>query len=258
MTILILSIVQVFLLDFSLFKDLHIAFAQSTNATSIFVPSNMNKMEITLKNDQSANPSSIFESPLLIALFSGLTAIFGGIMGSYMTNRSNRQMEDKRYERERKREKEKQAEQEKQNEEYIEKVRVLIYTELLEASSNFKIIMDKEFWKVYPESGYAETFRHMVESGLTSHEFTKLPFDLKLRLFSPEVLYSVQNTYSRIDYCYRTLLILLAQHGTGSLKEFEKEVMSIGWGSIKEDIDSVIEKLKKILPKSVVDKFKVE
>jgi hypothetical protein len=98
----------------------------------------------------------------------------------------------------------------------------------------------------------------MVESALTSHEFTKLPFDLKLRLFSPEVLYSVQNAYSRIDYCYKTLLILLAQHGSGSLKDFEREVMNIGWGSIKEDIDIVIERLKKILPKTIVDKFKVE
>jgi hypothetical protein len=235
------------LLIISLERFDFVANAQTNNSTAVLVPSNMNRTDIT-----------ILESPLFVGIISAGSAIIGGILGSYMTNRSNRQMEDKRYERERKREKEKQAEQEKQNEEYIEKVRVLIYTDLLEASSNFKIIMDKEFWKVYPESGYAETFRHMVESALTSHEFTKLPFDLKLRLFSPEVLYSVQNAYSRIDYCYKTLLILLAQHGSGSLKDFEREVMNIGWGSIKEDIDIVIERLKKILPKTIVDKFKVE
>ena len=93
MTILILSIVQTFVLEFSLFKDLHIAFAQSTNATRILVPPNTNKTEITLKNETPANPSSIFENPLLIALISGQTAILGGIMGSHMPNRSNRQME---------------------------------------------------------------------------------------------------------------------------------------------------------------------
>lgn len=232
------------------------AFAQSTNTTSILVPYDMNKTEIILKSEQSTNPNSIFENPLLIALISGLTAILGGIMGSYMTNRSNRQMEDRRYERERKREKDIQEQREKQNEEYIEKVRIAIYLELLEASSDFKIMMDKEFWKTYPESGYVETFRHTVESAMTSHEFTKLPFDLKLRLFTPDVLYTVQNAYARIDFCYRTLLILLAQHQPGSLKDFESEVMSIASG-FKENIDNVIEDLKKILPKSIVDKFKV-
>ena len=104
MIILILSIGQVFLSEYSLFSDLHIAIAQSTNTTSVFVPSNINKIELTLKNDESTNPSSIFENPLLIALISGLTAILGGIMGSYMTNRSNRQVEKRRYEIEKQRE----------------------------------------------------------------------------------------------------------------------------------------------------------
>jgi len=72
------------------------------NSTSILVPSNMNRMEITLKNDESANPISIYENPLLIALISGLSAILGGVMGSYMTNRSNRKLESDKYEREQK------------------------------------------------------------------------------------------------------------------------------------------------------------
>ena len=219
--------------------------AQPNNSTSI--PS----------ADTSVNkPDYSLYIQIITAISSAAAAIFGGYIASSYSHKKALELEILRYERERKREKDIQEQQEKQNEEYMEKVRVVIYLELLEASSDFKVMMDKEFWKTYPESGYVETFRHTVESAMTSHEFTKLPFDLKLRLFTPDVLYSVQNAYTRIDFCYRTLLILLAQHQPGSLKDFESEVMSIASG-FKENIDNVIEDLKKILPKSIVDKFKV-
>ena len=79
----------------------------------------MNRMEITLKNDQSANPGSIFDSPLLVGLVTAGSAIFGAFMGSYMTNRIEKQ-----------RQKELREEREKQK----ERIAASVFPELKEIS----------------------------------------------------------------------------------------------------------------------------
>jgi hypothetical protein len=229
---------------YSLFQDIHNAYAQSLNSTSIFVPSNMNRMEITLKNDQSANPSSIFENPLTIALISGLTAILGGIMGSYMTNRSNRQMEDKRYERERKREKEIQEQQKNQNEEYRQKIISKTLTELEEIAFWLKHMQEKNRPKDYPD-----TIKSILQA--IKLEYPLVPYDTRLSLFSPNILFMVESIYSKIQAYKEMLFIFIDEYKMDQTEPFEVAVNKLtpGADGLKSLVDIVITQLKKELPK---------
>ena len=104
---LIVVLFLVVIWQLSLGKYILVANAQTNNSASILLPSNMNRMEITLKNDESANPGSIFDSPLLVGLVTAGSAIFGAFMGSYMTNRIEKQRQKElREEREKQKEKE--------------------------------------------------------------------------------------------------------------------------------------------------------
>jgi hypothetical protein len=254
MTILILSIIQIFLIEYSLFKDLHIAFAQSTNSTSIFVPSNMNKMEITLKNDQSANPSSIIENPLLIALISGLTAILGGIMGSHMTNRSNRQMEEKKYERERKREKELQQHQEDKNEEYKKTLTASTYAELLEFSFWLAALEDKERWEGDNKRYTVQAFKSVFET--ISMEFLKIPYDTRLTLFSPEIQYSLQTVYYKFRAFTQALIPFIEEYEkTQNFTRLTEAIKNLHPRDLNDIIDGTATELRKILPESIAKKL---
>ena len=70
------------------------AFAQNvSNVSSLVISSSGEKMEVALKNQESG---SFWNSPLAIGAIGASSGIVGGLLGSYMTYRSNRQMEDRR------------------------------------------------------------------------------------------------------------------------------------------------------------------
>lgn len=178
MTILILSIFQVFLLDLSLFKDLHIAFAQSTNATSIFVPSNMNKMEIILKNDQLANTTSLLDNPVLVAGISGGTALLGGIIGSLMTYRIEYRKE--------------KIEKVKQNH-FEENVRAMIIQNLRYVSD---VLKDLRNLDMYVNKSSVRNARLSLES---IHKlYSEMSFEVKCTCFKPDVLTYLQYFYDNL------------------------------------------------------------
>ena len=179
MTILILSIVQIFLLEYSLFKDLHIAFAQSTNTTSIFVPSNMSKMEITLKNNQNSDSYSFLDSPFFVAIVSAASAIGGGYMGSLMTNRTNRQMEEARNVKE------------KEKQDHIEaNIRALILHNLRYTSEILKELKDKD---AYVSKVSVHNAKVILES--IHKAYAEMSFETKSSCFKPNVLTALQVYY---------------------------------------------------------------
>jgi len=253
-TILIISIGQLFSLKYSLIDEIHAAFAQSNNSRNLLVPSNMNRTEITLKNDDSINSNLFLANPLIIAIISGGTAILGGIMGSYMTNRSNRQMEDIRYKRERQEEREKQEQLEKQKIQYKEKVTAVIYSELTTFSSTLGQIQDEDFWEGANEFDYGKFMKSLFESFRL--EFLGIPFDTRLTLFDPNVLYLVQTAYIGIESFKKNFLLLLEQKEGLDSKIFLKEINKLGPSSIKDGVDNAIKEFDNILPKSILDKLK--
>lgn len=236
MTILILSIIQILLLDHSQFKDLHIAFAQSTNATSIFVPSNMNKMEITLKNDQSANPYSLLDSPLLIAAISGLTAVFGGYMGSYMTNRSNRKLEADKYKRE----------QEKQGQ-LNSNVRALTLHNLKMCSYILEELMMQN---AFESKSDVLDFRLTVES--FHREYSGMGLDMKIQCFKPEVLTALQKFYDFFELLSVNLFAAFSRYDKLSitderdaLDKLRAEISSFDIGELNKLAKEAIDILEK-------------
>ena len=192
--------------------NLKSVYGQSINSSNIFVPSNMNSIAITLKNDQSSDSTYLLDSPLLIGLISAGSAILGGVLGSFMTNRSNRQMEEMRYDREKEREDDLQADQEKRNEEYKHKVTTLTYLELKKFSAGLARLQDESFWS-------SDEYRRLkiVKSSVESYkmEFLDIPYDIRLRLYPPEILYAVQRAYD-VYQAFMKILIPLIEEKTYS------------------------------------------
>jgi hypothetical protein len=249
--LVLLTIGQLFNL---LTEGLFIANAQSSNSANLLVPSNMNRMEITLKNDESPNPISIYENPLLIALISGLSAILGGVMGSYMTNRSNIKLEEKRHKIETEREVKLQAQEERKK----ESIRALMCDELQSFSEDLGYIDSGEFWTTKITSSRHFDYQKRLISLMESYklEYLKLPFEMKLALFDDvNLLMKIQSAYDSIESWRKDFLLVLEEHKGGSTEDLHIAVKKIKPLIAKQLIDPAIKGLKEILPKGIVEKI---
>jgi hypothetical protein len=158
------------------------AFVQdSNNSSTNVVMSNSTKPEVTLKG-QVDNSSFFLDSPFFVAIISALSALGGAFLGSFMTNRSNRQMEDKRYTREK-----------EEADEVATKVRALVSHNLNYSSLIFDELQDKgKFTKETIEQ--AKTFLNVMQK-----EYRDLSIELRLTSFKPKALTLVQSYYELFD-----------------------------------------------------------
>jgi len=183
---LIPTAVTIVLPIFNSDKFSSLAFAQTSNGSSILVPSNMNRLDFTLKSDKPANSDSFVNSAWFVGVISGSSAIAGGFLGSYMTNRSNRKMEDDRHKRQIEREKIQQEQQDKEKKLFKQQVMASVYSEL----NNFS------FWlrdlATYTDSADdINSVKSLFET--LSEEYPGMPYDVRLTLFSPEILLGPSN-----------------------------------------------------------------
>ena len=201
----------------------------------------MNKIDITLKNTESDNSNLIYVQ-LVTGLTSAGAGIFGGFLVSYMTIRSNKEKERII-----------EAEKERQKNEYRDKLLTVVYSDLKDASHNLRTLISEEFWKGSSEEfDYAKLIRTSIVSA--NFEYLKIPFDTKMTLFSPDVIYSLDNTFHSINSLLKTLLSILDEHERftpASTARLEKSVKRIGIDQTVRTIDESIEELKKIIPKSI-------
>ena len=210
-------------------------FAQTSNASNVLVPSNMNKIELTLKNDQSASSSSLQDSPFLVALVSAGSAIFGGFVGSYMTNRSNMQMENIRYDREK-----------GEQDEIEANVRALILHNLKASSDILDTIKEGDFG--------SERQIHDIDIVLRSFhkEYGNLSLEMKSRLFKPDVLTAVQEYYDYFDTFSEALHDIIRRYDNAvksgdltALENFNKEMSDLGADELNEYAKKAINLINK-------------
>jgi hypothetical protein len=255
-TLTMILVISILLISFTSVSDIHIngkfsgmIFAQDPNNLTVLTP-NTNKLEIMLKNDQPVTSNSFLDSAWFVGLISGGSAIGGGFLGSFMTNRSNRQMEDKRYERERKREKEIQAQEEKKNVDYKQRVIVSTYAELREIHFWLKHIQMKE----HPED-YPDTIKAVFQT--IKMEYLKVPYDIRLSLFSPNLLYMVESIYSKIQAYTTILFSFIDEYKLHHTETFDMAVNKItpSANGMKGLIDIVLVELEKLLPEDLRERF---
>jgi hypothetical protein len=206
------------------------AFAQTTdNISKAAVPFNTNKLEITLKNSQSENSNPSSEVQLITGVTSAGAAIFGGFIGSYLTNRSNRQMEDRKNARQREREQEIES-----------NVRALILHNL-KVSSKLLDNLDQEgkVTEVYVRN--ARTFLRTFHK-----EYTSMSLEMKSTLFKPEVLTAVQEFYDYFD--------MFAAAIYDAISRYEANVDNFGIASNEfiSELDNLdVRGLKEVLKKAI-------
>jgi hypothetical protein len=233
------------LLNFTIGVDyILVANAQSNDSANILVPSNMSKIEINLKNSKSDNANSTYVQ-LITGLSSAGAAIAGGFIGSWLTGRSNRQMEDKRYEREGKREKEIQEQEEKLKDEHRDRLMRSTFYELRDISATLDNLEDKDFWA--REEKYNLI---MLESRIKtfSLDFLRTPHDIRLALFPPDVLWDVQSAYVMFEAFANALIPFIMEYNVNPTGDFVNAVKPLGSTEIKRIVDIAISHLKNLLP----------
>lgn len=167
----------------------YMVFAQSVNnASTVVVPSNNNKLEITLKNSQSDNSSSSTYVQLITGLSSAGAAIFGGYFASYISNKNAREIE-----------KTKQAAEQEKEREFGRKTRAIIYSQLKSMSVSLAAFKDdSDIWEAQRTGNFdiATVIIWVIEHG---KELLRIPLENRIKLFSPVVLVNVQDAFEHFD-----------------------------------------------------------
>ena len=215
-------------------EDLNVANAQSNDSASILVPSNINRTENSLKNDQSANPSSLVDSPALVAAISAGTALLGGIIGSILTYR----VEDKKYKRE------------KDKQDHIEaNVRALMLynlkftSDILEELNNKYLFVNK-----------ATVWRRKLALGSLHKQYAEMSFETKSTCFKPDVLTALQQFNDYLEIFSVALSDIFTRY-EGLLKTDERvalDKMNVEISDMRiDDLNEVAKKAINLLRKNI-------
>ena len=241
--VILVSIGLLYSLKYSLSDNNHFAFAQSTNATSIFVPSNMNRVEVTLQNDSNGSVYSLLIQ-IITAIASAAGAIGGGLIASRYSHKKAMALETLRYDNETKKQKETEEKQQKQKEEYGKNVMQSTFYELREFSQTLRSIQDENYW-----TGDEKYTLKILTSRLENFTmvFLTIPLDTRLDLFSPHVLWSVHSAYAFFQAFTKAILLFIEDYNTHPTGNFRKAVQVLGPSGVKEIVDDAITELKNLL-----------
>lgn len=240
--ILGLGIGQLFFLRYQPYDDLHLAFAQSTNATSIMVPSNMNRMEITLTNSDSGKNSQ-FDNLIIAGIAVG-GALGGSLLGSYMTYWTGR-----------KRAQWKINEEEKKEKIRLSKLRQMIVFNITLFGFAFKDLADKD-WKDYN----LDNIRTNLEK--LKNEYHNLPVETRLSIFTPEITFVV-SLFFHLSEALRDRVINILDNCKSYPKEDQvprarNEIQNIFDTESQMSTDEIIEMIKEEYPEDIEDLPKIK
>jgi hypothetical protein len=84
-------------------------------------------------------------------------------------------------------------------------------------------------------------------------EFLGIPYDIRLTLFSPEVLNDVQMAYVFFQSFTKSLLLLISDYEKNPTGNFVEVVKKIDPSGVKEFVEYARYDLKELLPKDIVE-----
>jgi hypothetical protein len=207
----------------------NVAYGQNSNDTSIVIPSNMSKFEITLKTKVD-NSNSILDSPFFVGIISALSAISGVFLGTFLTNRSNRQME-------------------KRISAADHEIASTIRSLLLENLNTCAQFLDglEEKGKITKE--FVQNCKVMLTS--TEGLYRELPIQLKASVFKSEVLISIQGYYDAFNFISAPLFSAFSKYEEEVIENespattrLENEISKLNIPSLKKILQSAINILK--------------
>lgn len=221
-------------------------FAQgANNASTIVVPSQTGKMEITLRNSSSDKP----DNSLYIALLSATAAIVGGYLAARYSHKQAMAVEALRYDEEKKKQAKMEAKQEQQNEEYREKYRAIAYSEVFVFSESLANVLRIIGGTQASASDTMNSLSSFLETEQT--QFMKIPFDLRLTIFPIEVLVTVHGAYYAWEVFGRSFFRIMKEYESGNVKDWKEAVKNIKPDKVKKVADEALELMKEFLPESM-------
>lgn len=216
-------------------------FAQAiNNASTVVFPSQNGSLEITFNNAPSSDPDYSIYIQILTAISSAAAAIAGGYLASRYTHKQAMDVERLRHNQQKQKEDALEAKQKKLKDEYRDKIISVVYDELSGFSYRLGVMEESKFIKSREDmqvlAALFESFRM---------EYLQIPFDTRLTLFTPKVLYSVETAYINFE-AFRKGFSLLVK--TNLSYDLEEEYKKLRPNIVKEIIDVAISKLKDLVP----------
>jgi len=87
-------------------------------------------------------------------------------------------------------------------------------------------------------------------------EYLNIPYEIRLTLFSPDIMYVVQEAYTKFKAFTKALFIVIEEYQKGlKSSRFPTLVNTIEPGGVKNYVDEAITKLKEILPSDTINKL---
>jgi hypothetical protein len=157
--------------------------------TNITVPVNPDRLEIVIPNDNSGNSDNEQGSDWFIPIVTAGAAIGGGVIGSLLTYRHNRKIEEQKNEYARRLEEQRINTEHRKEEEFNARIRELVLIELKNHS-------DLLYGLLYT----AETAMEKYKSGWevvvkTPSRYTSMSLEKRISIFNPRALTEVEGAY---------------------------------------------------------------
>ena len=223
-------------------------FAQKPINSSIF-PSNT-----SIRNIQSDAWNSLTLTQVITGVLTAGSAIFGGFIGTYLTNRSNREIENDRHERQKRKDENVEAKQKELKDKYHERLRLIVFDELHNFSSDMQTLLNENYWRGIREEQVKNQYMSVIE--VYKLEFTKLSLSDKLELFNSEVLIDVHIAYNHMDLFLRVFLRTLKDYESGKIKNLKDSILALPIKPTKKKVDDAILKVQDFIPNDIVGSYK--
>src|SRR5206468_3213729 len=101
-------------------------------------------------------------------------------------------------------------------------------------SRRLEAIQDDDLWDD-KDYDFAKISTMVLET--SKMEYLKIPFDVRLTLFTPEIFYNLQTTYEALEGFVKGFLLLMKDYQEGVLKNPKEALKKLGPDLLKEEID---------------------
>jgi hypothetical protein len=171
-------------------NKLPITKSNSYNISNVMVPLNSDKLQIILKNETSNDSGSAFT--LLTTLIATGGAIGGGIIGSYLTAKGARDLEEQKNVQAKELQKENERRKKKEEEESNAKIREIVLTEL----EAYRTAFDSFLGNLVDPKSHNANIGAMKSLVKNQRVYLELAVDARTKIFTYNSIAKIERAYA--------------------------------------------------------------
>lgn len=189
--------------------------------------------------DRSTDDSSYDESnwPLYGNIITALSAVGGGIAGSFFTYWHNRKIEDRKHQQVKELEEQKKKEERESEKENDRKLREIVHEDL----RVYSIALDRIIKEPENTVGYIEVLHYMLKY---HRQYPSLPFERRIRAFSLDNISKIERAYNETANFVEMYMEKLGKDPTVEERRRIGEGSKVTVKEIKRFVEEALKSLK--------------